>query len=108
MYANHHRIAFSTENYCLNSHRILNPRLTNDKTSTFTDVIYLDLVDLDKNPSNCIILEKQLTAAGGDGNSGGHKSTYYDCPHHIVSEVARIIKEEIRCVRAVLNIWTKS
>ena len=89
MYANYHCIAFYIENNCLNSHRILNPRLTNDKTSTFTDVIYLDLVDLDKNPSNCIILEKQTRA-------NDNSTSFYDCPHHIVQEVANIIKEEIR------------
>ncbi len=64
-------------------------RITSCRSSTFEDVVYLDLVDLDKSPSNCIVMEKQ-------NFPNGISSTSYSCPHHIVSSVSAIIKGEIR------------
>ena len=56
-------------------------RVTNDKSCGFLDVTYLDLVDLDENPNNKLVQEcfpdRKFTNV---------------CPHHIVTNVARIIK----------------
>ncbi len=52
----------------------------------FEDVVYLDIVDLDRNPNNCLILESNLPG----------KSSFYGCPHRIVQNVAAIVKEELR------------
>ena len=50
----------------------------------------MDLVDLDKSPNNCIVLEKQQDPMGGV------EQVCYSCPHHIVQNVVTIIKEEIK------------
>ncbi len=67
---------------------LFSARITNNKSTNFEDVVYLDLVDLDKSPNNCIVLERQ------DPGGGLHQDCY-SCPHHIVQKVATIIKEEI-------------
>ena len=45
-------------------------------------MIFLDLVDLDKSPNNVLTLDR---AAPGS-------TSYYSCPHHIVLNVAKIVK----------------
>jgi hypothetical protein len=51
----------------------------------FQDVIYLDLVDLDKSPNNVLVLERVMP----------EKTSYYQCPHHIVVSVANIVKSTL-------------
>lgn len=65
---------------------LFNSRLTNEKTCTFQDVIFLDLVDLDRNPNNRIVLETSFP----------EKMVYYSCPHSLVSTVTKIIISEIK------------
>lgn len=57
----------------------------NERTTLFQDVIYLDLVDLDKSPNNVLVLERVMP----------EKTSYFQCPHHIVVSVANIVKKAL-------------
>ncbi len=64
--------------------RFFSPRITSEQTATFSDVIYLDLVDLDKNPSNCIVHERTFPV---------ETNTFYSCPHYLVTNIAAIVRK---------------
>ena len=57
----------------------------NHNTCSFQDVIYLDLVDLDKSPQNLLILEKTFPDS----------VTTYSCPHYLVTKIANICKDKM-------------
>lgn len=65
--------------------RLFNPRITSERTCIFQDVVYLDLVDLDKSPHNCLVMETTFPDT----------KTTYSCPHNIVNRVSDIIRQEI-------------
>ncbi|TRY79609.1 hypothetical protein TCAL_11674 [Tigriopus californicus] len=64
---------------------LFNTSIVNERTMLFQDVIYLDLVDLDKSPNNVLVLERVMP----------EKTSYYQCPHHIVVSVANIVKSTL-------------
>ncbi len=58
--------------------RLLKIQITGDRTCSFKDVYYLDLLDLDPNSSNRLGVEMYPD-----------EPIYYPCPHHIVTNIAK-------------------
>jgi hypothetical protein len=53
------------------------------------ELTFIKLVDLDKSPCNKIVVEKSLN----------EDIKFFECPHHIVVGVIRIVSEVIRQAR---------
>ena len=62
-------------------------RITNDRTFSFEEVVYLDLVDLDQSPKNTLVIDTF--------GCGVAKKAVWTCPHHIVANVQKIVKEKV-------------
>ena len=65
----------------------LSARLLSEKTAIFQDLIYLELVDLDNSPNNRIVFESTFPTI---------THSYHYCPHNIIQNIIKIIKEEKR------------
>ena len=64
-------------------------RVTSDKSAEMKDLTYIKLVDLDKSSCNKIILE----------HSSENCVKAFECPHHIIVGLIKIISEVIRQAR---------
>ena len=64
-------------------------RVTSDKTAEMIDITYIRIADLDKSRCNKIIMEHSSEGYVND----------FECPHHIIKCLIRIVGEFIRQAR---------
>ena len=65
-------------------------RVTSERSAEMKDLTYIKLVDLDKSTCNKIVLEQ----------SSENCVRAFECPHHIIVNLIKIIGEVIRQSRA--------